>query len=349
MTPRTNHAPAIKAALADPKRTLEALGLFGAGRAHQRQAAGFLIRCPVHDDRTPSCSVQVRDGVLLWKCHSCDASGDVLSLVAAVRGLSLRTDFRGVLVESARLAGLWGVVRELETGEAGDAAPPISIPAPTLPQAAPESPRTYPGTPESFWGHLRPVATVELVADYLRGRAIDPDVVDDRDLARVIPERGELPVWARYQGRSWRETGHRLIVPMFDADGELRSVRAWRIVDGESPKRLPPAGHKASGLVMADQWALAWLRGQRAPKRIVVAEGEPDFCVWATRLNDPSLALVGIVSGSWGDAFAARVPIGCRVDVRTDADEAGARYMTEIAASLKRRTPCVYRIGSEGI
>lgn len=340
---RTNHAPAIKRALNDPRRTLEALGLFGQGRAHQRQAAGFLIRCPIHEDRTPSCSVQVRDGVLVWKCHGCGASGDALTLVAAVRGLSLRTDFRGVLIESARIAGLWSVVRELEDGEPA----PAPVAAPPIAPTVVEAPRTYPEDAGAFWGILGAVATVELVADYLRGRAIDQDVIDVRDLARVIPERGPLPTWARYQGRTWRETGHRLIVPMFDATGELRSVRAWRVVDGDTPKRLPPAGHKAAELVMADPWALAWLRGQREPSRIVVAEGEPDFCVWATRLNDPSTATLGIVSGSWCAAFANRVPIGCRVDVWTDNDEAGERYLAEIVTSVRRRTPRVFRIGSE--
>lgn len=347
MTTRTNHAPAIKRALTDPRRTLEALGLFGEGRAHARQAAGWLIRCPVHDDKTPSCSVQVRDGVLLWRCHGCGGSGDVLHLVAAARGLSLRRDFRGVLIEAARIAGLWATVRELEDGETqgGPAPPPIAAPTPA--QEAPEPPRTYPDKPEAFWDGLCAVGTVELSAQYLRGRAINPDAVESRDLARVIPDRGPLPPWARYRGRTWRETGHRLIVPMFDAAGVLRSVRAWRVVDGDSPKRLPPGGHKASELVMADPWGLAWLRGRREPKRIVITEGEPDFCVWGTRLNDPSAALVGIVSGSWCSQFANRVPIGCRVDVRTDQDQAGERYLADIAASLRRRTPRVFRIGSE--
>lgn len=341
---RVNHAPAIKRALSDPKRLLEALGLLGAGRNRIRQAGGYIILCPIHNERTPSCSVQVRDGVVLWKCHGCQASGDAISLVAAVRGLSMRgPGFRDVLVEAARIGGLWAIVDDLD-GRPGIAnAPPCPEAVPPTHDEPREALRGYPDDADALWGVLGDLGSSVEVVSYLVSRAINPELVEASDLARVIPNVGALPPWARYRGQSWRETGHRLIVPMFDVSGSLRSVRAWRIVDGDSPKRLPPGGHKASELVMADPWALAWLRGQRVPERIVIAEGEPDFMVWATRINDPGTATIGIVSGSWHRALAERFPVGCRVDVRVDHDEAGERYFSEIRSGLMRRTPAVYR------
>lgn len=345
MNSRPNHAPAIKQALSDPKRLLEALGILGEGCNRQRQTNGFLVRCPVHGDRTPSCSVQRIDGVVLWKCHGCQATGDALSLVAAVRGLSMRgAGFRDVLLEAARIAGLWGVVDEIEGRAKSDDSPPLAATAPPQRQEAVMAPRTYPDDADAFWGALSAAGTVELAAEYLRGRGIDPDAVDAKDLARAIPEHGALPAWAVCRGGTWREANYRLIVAMFDASGALRGVRAWRIADGDGPKRLPPYGHKASELVMADAFGLAWLRGQREPKRIVITEGEPDWLTWSTRLNDPSTATIGIVSGSWHRALAHRVPIGCRVDVRTHLDQAGDRYAAEIETSLRRRTPAIYRV-----
>lgn len=353
MAERNREAVAeIKRALSDPTRVLDALGILGEGRARQRQASGWIIRCPVHGDRTPSCSVQAKDGALVWKCHGCDASGDVLSLVAVVRGLSLRRGFREVLVEAARLASLWHLVDELEGRGARETAPPR--PAATLPErpAPAERPRTYPDGAEAFWGQCVPVGEDAGVAEHLRGRAIDPDAVEGRDLARALPAAGDLPAWASYRGsadraRSWREAGYRLVVPMRDAAGAMRAVRGWRVTEGEGPKRLPPSGCKASGLVMADGFGIAMLRGERAPARVVITEGEPDFLTWATRVRDARTAVIGIVSGSWGEPFAARVPLGARVDIRVDHDEAGDRYFAEIAKGLKRRTPAIYRSTTE--
>lgn len=147
-----------------------------------------------------------------------------------------------------------------------------------------------------------------------------------------------MPPWARCRGGTWREASYRLIVPMWDAEGGLRSVRAWRVGgDPELPKRLPPSGCKASELVMADEWGLAMLRGQRAPERAVIAEGEPDTLTWMTRLNEPGTATIGIISGSWHAELADRFPIGTQVIVRTDQDVAGDRYYDQIRNGLKRR------------
>lgn len=349
---RPNRVPEIKSALSDPTSVLDALGILGEGRARQRQAAGWMIRCPVHADRSPSCSVQNRGGELLWKCHSCDQGGDVLTLVAAVRGLSMSgRGFIEVLVEAARLGGLWHIVDELE-GRASDverreaprraAAPP--------PEMAPERERTWPdrGEVEALWGTCGLVSEDDEASAYLAGRGIDAAMVDALELGRVLPGRGALPRWASYRGAAavsstWRELGYRLIVPMFDPDGAMRSVRAWRVRLGEGPKRLPPSGHKASGLVMADTFARAMLTGSRTPDRVVVVEGEPDHFVRCIVTRSPSTAILGIVSGSWTQDFADKLPRGVRVDVRTDADDAGDRYAAEIIASVKRR--CIpYRI-----
>jgi hypothetical protein len=126
------------------------------------------------------------------------------------------------------------------------------------------------------------------------------------------------------------------VLPAFDALGALRSVRAWQLKPGaEGPKRLPPAGHRATELVLANGPALALLRAPAAPVQLLVAEGEPDFLSLAQRYR--GVAVVGVFSGSWSEAFAARVPLGSLVAIRTHRDAAGDRYAAAIIKTLAGR------------
>lgn len=324
----------VKYALGDARRLCDKLGLSG-GKASTRQAGGYIIRCPVHDERTPSCSVQTRQGIVLWRCHGCGATGDALSLVAAVHGLTMRgDDFKQVLIIGAELGGLHSLVHELETGEE-----PRERPKP-IPRPEPEPDRDYPPAAEvaALWASttaLDPEAT-----EWARARELDAlrlgTEVGGHALARSLPAKGQLPWWASYQQRSWRDTGHRVIVPVFDHHGAMRSMRAIRVTEGESPKRLPPGGHRASGVVLVCDIALGWLRGTFEPARILIVEGEPDLLTWATRSSRHAYARVGIVSGSWTSDFATRVPAEARVFLATHDDPAGQKYADDIAATLPR-------------
>jgi hypothetical protein len=115
----------------------------------------------------------------------------------------------------------------------------------------------------------------------------------------------------------------------------MRSVRAWQVHKVEGPKRLPPAGFKAAGLVLANPPALRWLLEPGPPIALVITEGEPDHlaAVQAT----PSEPVIGIGSGSWTQAFADRVPIGSTVAIQTHHDPAGDRYAAEITKTLAKR------------
>lgn len=330
----------IKRELSNPVDVCTRLGLLAGKGSFTRQAGGLLIRCPVHPDRTPSCSVQTRSGVLLWRCHACDASGDVLTLVAAIHGLTMTgDDFRQVLIVAAELGGLHGLVAELESGERRERPQAVARPAPP-----PEPEREYPPAAEvdALWSSTTPL-DVEAAA-WAAQRGLVASRMDD--LARSLPAEGELPRWASYRGQSWRETGHRVIVPVFDAAGARRSVRAIRVVDGDSPKRLPPGGHKAAGLVMACDIARAMLRGTYAPARVLVVEGEPDFLTAATMQTTHMYARIGITSGSWTTDLAARIPQTAKVFLGTHDDPAGEKYAKAIAATLPAHTLLRWRLGA---
>jgi hypothetical protein len=126
-----------------------------------------------------------------------------------------------------------------------------------------------------------------------------------------------------------------MLVPVYDHTGDMRSLRAWRIEGEGQAKRVPPAGCKATGLLMANRGAVEILRGRGAPRRVLVVEGEPDFLTAAT--SWPDLVIFGVVSGGWTEDFAGRVPLGSEVIVATHHDEAGEKYAAHVAKTVKTR------------
>lgn len=112
---------AIHNAPLSPLDLAERLGL-DVGRYSRTDRA--LVSCPWHSpDHHPSCVVSLRDGRIVAYCHACREGGDVLALVAAARGLDVRSQFREVAVATAALVGV--------TVDA-DAAPPKQQPTPVL-------------------------------------------------------------------------------------------------------------------------------------------------------------------------------------------------------------------------
>lgn len=323
----------VKRALRDPAKLVAALGL---DKGSKRQLHGRFICCPVHAERTPSCSVSsAEDGSIRVKCFGCDFTGDALTLIAVAKGLSIRSEFKEILVAGAELAGLHALADELRDGKRDTAARAAERP-PELPPA-PE--RTYPDALEleRLWSGCVPVSDHPDASFEIVRRLVDPAVVVELDLARAIPLGAALPRWARYGGRSWFDTGHRMILPVYDFAGVRSSVRAYRVAPGpeDAPKRLPPAGHKAVGLVLANAPAVGMLSGESRPPRVVVVEGEPDFIVWATRA--PADAVIGLFSGSWHDGFAERIPYGSLVLIRTHHDRPGDKYSDQVVASVRGR------------
>lgn len=327
---RPDYAAEIRRTLVHPRAVCDRLGLLKG--ATTQSGHGVTVCCPAHGERTPSCSVTIgRDGTLRFRCFGCQATGDVLTLVATVHDLDIRTDFREVLLAAAELAGLSQVVDELN-----DRKPYEPRPLPELPEPGPE--RDYPDAADvaSLWAMGGSVLDDPAAGGHLVGRGLDARAVASLDLLRALPVGAALPSWARYRGRPWTESGHRMIARVFDAAGVFRSVRAWRVEGEAAAKRLPPGGHKATGLVLANRLGQELLTGKRAvPTVVVVSEGEPDFATAATAW--PRVAVFGITSGSWSDDFAKRIPLGSEVIVRTHNDAAGDKYAGEIVKSVKAR------------
>jgi predicted P-loop ATPase len=316
-------AAQLKALLRDPLDVATRLELADDPRRVLRQAGGITVLCPAHKEDTPSCSLRTGpDGTLQAKCFGCDFAGDIYNLIAAVDGLDPKTDFPAILKRAAELAG-----REDLAGSAAS--------GPRTRQEPKKSAPKYPSRSEvdALLAACVSVATDDDVRAYLESRGLHAKRVAELKLALALPTDAAAPAWARF-GRPWAKTGHRLLFAVVDHLGEVQSVRAGRITDATSPKRVPPKGFSTAGLVLANPAAVAMLRGDAAPAKLVVVEGEPDWLVWATRTDLP---VIGVLSGSWTSEIAARVPDGAQVVVRTHHDPAGDKYAAEVRISLGDR------------
>jgi hypothetical protein len=320
-------AQELRAELVEPRDVAKLLGLEASREERQKW------KCPRQGGTSLSLRVG-RDGTLQVRCFGCDLAGDVFDLVAEVASLSTRADFPALLRRTAELFGRWDLVDAIERPER------LRAPLPqrrrlVVPTVEPEYPP--PGELASLLA-----ATIDIAGDaearsMFEGRGLDVERIDDLSLVRVLPTDSRVPAWAV----AWLTTGHRALVPVVDKSGEVRSVRAWRVCDGDTPKRVAPRGFQATGLVFACPFARALLAGaQLHEPRVVIAEGEPDALVWATTFSDAdedAPVVLGVVAGSWTHALAARIPLGAHVVIRTHHDAAGNRYADQIGRSLLGR------------
>ena len=318
-----------------------ALGLQQAGPGHTPCPACGADRRSQHDGRGPVGHTADGGG---WRCHRCQAGGDALTLAAIA--LTGEPDPPG---EGWARVRAWAAARGwCAAGDGAPASPQVRLPAPLRP-SVPPAPRRPPAEEvATVWGAAAPVTEDTEVSGWLRGRGLDPAAVDDLGLARAL-RSSRLPRWAHGPGGPWTESGHRLLLPLFDAHGRMASLRARAVVSVEGRlKGLAPSGCQVAGLVLACPLGRRLLAGDaRAAELVrdvglVVAEGEPDTLTWATRWGvDAGLerapAVVGLTAGSWTDELAARVPDGTRVGLRVHHDDAGDKYAALVVATLKGR------------
>lgn len=286
-----------------------------------------------------------------WHCHRCQAKGDALALASwHVLGRGEARD-REEWAEVRAWCSEQGLCEPLASRkDSSKPTPPKRTPAPPRPQ---EPPRRPPAAEVlEVWDQALAVEDDPEVHDWLKDvRGFDPlhlAFIVDRDLARALPKDKPLPSWCRFRGRPWPETGHRLIVRMFGAAGALESLHARSVLPGASAgeKAAAAAGVSCAGLVLADPLGQLLLETGAAPPwwqgpiRFVVAEGEPDFLTWATSYGDAAQdapAVLGVVSGSWTQEIADRIPSDSVISLRTHQDEAGNQYALKIKDTLAGR------------
>lgn len=263
-----------------------------------------------------------REGVG-FLCHRCKASGDALSLAALVLTGSAKPDKEG-----------WTKVREAFVGTA------------ELPRFIPR-PREYKRPPleevQDLWSRSTSVYDSEELVPLLEERLLDPALLTDLDLCRTCAP-GRLPDWAVCGNDYWNESGHLLLVPLYDHLGQMQSLHARRIGDGAPrPKGLSPLGYSIGGLTFQDPGARAVLKsaaeGEAWCKSVIITEGVPDFLTAATDLGEQTEACVmGVLSGSWLAAYASRLGPHRKIILALHEDPAGEKYASKILSTLAAGT-----------
>lgn len=280
-------------------------------------------RCPLpgHEDRTASFQVARRNGAWRWRCWgACGRGGDAFDLLRELRGLGFR--------EAADYLVRWS-----------------GAPLPTLEPARPGPAPKAPARPESLrfpprcevlrvWETALLLQEDRQVARLLVERGVSPCLLGPWE-ARALSPRAPLPRWAS----GWRQA-HRLLLPLYDARGELVSLKARDVSGQARAKELAPRGFAVRGTLYASGSGAYLLKRPEncvvEQTELLVCEGGIDFlaaCVASPRR--PAWALPG--SGHWTEGLAARVPDGIRVLVATDPDEAGESYAVQVAADLAAR------------
>ena len=195
----------------------------------------------------------------------------------------------------------------------------------------------------ALWEACEPVSTIVLAT--LSGRErqnIDPGEASKRHLVRRLPDAAALPGWAR----CW-PSGHRVIVPLYDASGELVSLRARAEGDpGRAPKELGAKGFEVRGTIMANPIGRDLLRGDEFTRAyvqhvgVVLVEGCPGWLAWSSRWAptfESEPAAFGYFVSGWSQRHSDAIPDGTTVLVDWDANPAGERMRDKILATLGER------------
>ncbi len=358
----------IRAALTNPRGLCEALGLIpegGRGRTWFVDGRDAVrIPCPWHGERTGSCSVRTGpDGTVQVRCFGCDAAGDALTLVAQVRGLDLRTEFRAVLEHAAQLGG----VRGPEALSASPRRVPDARPrrdASAAARVAPTVDDTSTSTDDDTDGgaldavtsvlrELAPVAGSFVAMSYLRSRGIAhgaalgwialPD--DERAFAelgaRVAAAVG-ADVWKR-AGLCWPsgvfapKWRGRLCIPWEAPNGAVESLQGRPL--GE-PREGEPKYTAATAHPPRWPWGSLDVVENAGPDAVIaVVEGAVDALSWEALARGRgvegfALGLPGVSTATRLAPGWTRLVRGRRCIVALDGDAAGERASTDLQALL---------------
>lgn len=245
-------AKKIRRQLADPRELCALLGLDA--KAKPQQGGGLLILCPVHREKTPSCSVTLGpDGTVRARCFSCGFTGDALHLVAVSRSMNIQTDFRAVLFEAAHLAGTNGGLAPAGPAFKFQGKPSAKLPAEKVDQILGRllaACRVIEDAQARAYVLSRPSGPVLLEEAGRAGWGVFPAGKPGLQLAaRILSELGReaLPLAGLRMtptGPAPSHPAYRLLIPFRSPTGALQTVQRRRL-DDKTPRYLFPAGYRA--------------------------------------------------------------------------------------------------------
>lgn len=324
----------VRLALSNPEYVLGSLGLLENSRKNH---TGYMICCPWHSENSPSCSVRVHptDGTLSVHCFGCGEGGDVFRLIAAAHGLDPRNNFKDILEYAGRLSGI-DITRDYV--KPANPVRPVFVPA--VPVYPPEDQVAH------LWFNSVGPTMIRPARQWFEIKQLSGEILSG--YCRVIPKTMELPDWAKSGGETkdgrkwnsdWIKSGHRLLIPMYDSNGNLRSLKARCLDVNSKMKNMMPKGFSSKNLIMADHVGHGLLvngNPNNDPYNVVFCEGEVDFFVaLQTRDTAPeNTAVFGVYSGGWSKEHALRLGKNITLYFFTDRDTAGMKYKQDIAKTF---------------
>jgi DNA primase len=253
----------------------------------RKAGARFTGRCPFHEERTPSFSVNAVDK--LYYCFGCGAGGDVIKFVQETEQL----DFAGAI---EWLAERFNVPLEYEES------------SPQADEARRRRERLYAVLDQaaSFYERYLWESTAGSAArDYLKGRGLGEEVCREYrlglalggvTLASKAREKGFTPQELQAAGlarggRDWFE--RRIVFPIANARGQVLGFQARQLDPNDQPKyKNTPESElfrKGALLYGLDRARQAIAKGDRA----VVVEGNADVLALRQAGFEPVVASMG--------------------------------------------------------
>lgn len=306
-----------------------------------RRGTWWPCRCPMpgHDDSDPSASIGPRG----WRCHGCGASGDILDLYRVTTG----DGFPRAVEALAGMAGLEGA-DERNASRRMSTRPRPERAHNEEPDVEPVAAHRAREVLRTLWKRLQ---LSNVAAEYLEGRGISSALARREGLRSATPtdwhsfraafDSDELAAAGLYNPDGdalhpfWWWAGECLVLPFYDADAEIVSLRFRRIFDDASPKvlglRSTPTGlHRLQLPFGAPEHVQL---AQHGDVPLYVVEGELDaLSLWC--IGRRAVAAPG--ANNWPDNWCKSWTDVPAVVVLADGDEAGTRLARGVAHSAVR-------------
>lgn len=263
-----------------------------------KEAQGYKIKCPQHEEKTASCSIRMgEDQTLSVKCFGCGFSGNVLHLIAASLGMNIKTDFPKIKMFASELATK---TKALPSQQQENIQKPISK----------FSPKHY----HLFATYLLeqyPASQDEEAKAYLEKRGVGLMASEwgclPKDKTRLQLLRSQI---IRHLGSSaWYQSGmahkgeqviswptHRLLIPWTNPQGQIQALQ--RRVLANSPENEPKYVFPSTRFVPAVTYPFCrdWDFLKNEEKPIAICEGVFDALSFERIYHIPALGLPGVQS-----------------------------------------------------
>jgi DNA primase len=312
------------------------------GYAPVRQGKDWLMRCPFHDDKTPSLVISEHNN--LWHClGACGVGGSVIDWVMKTQGVSfrhavelLRNDLPGTDAAAEPKALKRSTVPKLTSPLAANADDQA-----LLTQVVDYYHETLQQSPEALaYLEKRGLNDPALISTFKLGYA-------NRTLAYRLPQKNRK-AGADVRGALQRlgvlrESGHEhfngsLVVPLLNAAGDVAQLYGRKILDnlrqGTAYHLYLPGDH-------AGVWNLDGLKNQ---KDVILCESLIDaMTFWCAGFRNVTTAYG--VNGFTAEMLAAFQSLNIeRVRIAFDRDEAGNAAAERIAKQLNDAGIAAFRV-----